>query len=150
MLRLTIELVPKPLWRNNLRELMGQYRWKKLREKVYADNGYKCAICGAEGVRLNCHEVWEYDDKNHIQRLRGFTALCNMCHAVKHIGMTGILAAQGNFDFEAVITHFCRVNQCDRSTWDKHYEESFRIWRERSKHQWKVDLGEFAHLVRNS
>lgn len=34
--------------------------------------------------RLECHEVWEYDEENSIQRLSGLLALCTWCHKVKH------------------------------------------------------------------
>jgi predicted restriction endonuclease len=157
-LRLTIE--PTQLSSdNNLRERMGAYRWGKLRKQVYADNGYKCAVCGAEGVQLSCHEIWDCDDKKHVQRLLGLTALCNMCHAVKHTHK-GVLAqailatrlgTQGYFDLEEeAAAHFMKVNQCDRATWDKHYDESLAVWEERSKHRWRIDLGEYAHLVTDS
>jgi hypothetical protein len=30
----------------------------------------------------------------------------------------------------------------------KHEDEAFRIWRERSKHKWNQDFGEFKELLR--
>jgi hypothetical protein len=67
--KLTIELVPKTCWYSNLRNAMPRSSWDKVRKKVYADYGHRCGVCSAANVRLNCHEIWEYDDQRHIQRL---------------------------------------------------------------------------------
>jgi len=145
-LRLTIELVPSTTWANNLRKYMSKKDWDKTRKKAYAKAGYRCEICGREG-RLSCHEIWEYDDKKHIQKLAGFIALCTMCHHVKHIGLAGILARDGKLDYEKVVEHFMVVNKCDRRTFEEHRERAFRIWEERSKHDWQIDLGDYNHII---
>jgi len=44
---------------------------------------------------------------------------------------------------EDLINHFCKVNNCSREDFEKHEEEAFRIWRERSKYEWKQDFGEY-------
>lgn len=144
---LKIELVPKTSWYSNLRSNISSSDWDKLRKQIYAQHQNVCGICGSQ-ERLNCHEIWEYDDKNHIQKLQGFTALCDMCHHVKHIGYAGILAQEGKLDFDKVIDHFTKVNNCDKSTFKLHYEEAFVQWNERSIHKWKVDLGEYKSIVK--
>jgi hypothetical protein len=140
-LKLTIELVPQTSWYNNMRQVMPRRDWDSLRRQVYADYQYRCGVCGASKVQLNCHERWAYDDTRHIQTLLGFIALCAMCHHVKHIGLAGVLASQGKLDFEEVIRHFLRVNGCDRATFKAHYDEAFRVWDERSRWAWEVRLG---------
>jgi len=146
-LKLTIELVPATSWYNNLRDKMRQSQWDKLRKNVYAEYEYKCGICGASEDRLNCHEIWEYDDTKHEQKLKGFIALCNMCHFVKHIGQANILAQQGRLDLEKVIEHFMEVNNCNRDTFEHHRQKAFGQWRERSLQEWLVDLGEYEDLI---
>src|SRR5690242_13163710 len=115
-LRLTIELVPSPLWNVNLRTAIGQTAWKKLSKSIR--DGYEgCGLCDtprAQLKRLNCHEIWLHDDERHIQNLQGFIALCDWCHHIKHIGLAGTLARQGQLDFERLIQHFLTVNQCTR------------------------------------
>jgi hypothetical protein len=148
-LKLTIELVPKTSWYNNMRKVLPKTEWDRLRKQTYAEYGHKCGICGAEG-RLNCHEIWEYDDCNHRQRLLGFIALCDLCHHVKHIGLAGILASKGQLDYEKAVEHFMKVNRCGRRGFDKHRKKAFTQWAERSKHDWQVDLGEYEALVRKS
>jgi hypothetical protein len=146
-LKLKIELVPSTSWYDNLRKHMDKKDWDQIRHKVYADYRYRCGICCDEG-RLNCHEIWEYDDKRHVQRLIGFITLCDMCHHVKHIGLAGILAEEGKLDYEKVIEHFIKVNNCSRNTFVKNKREAFTQWEERSTHKWKVDLGEYKDVVK--
>jgi len=144
---LKVELVPKTSWYNNLREEMTRNNWDKIRKMTYANYKYKCGICGSEG-RLNCHEIWEYDDKRYVQKLMGFIALCDMCHHVKHIGLAGILAQRGELDYEKIVEHFMKVNNCDRRTFEEHREKAFKEWNRRSQHQWQVDLGEYKNMIR--
>jgi hypothetical protein len=148
VLKLSIELVPQTSWYSNLRGEMNKADWDKVRKNTYAAYGYKCGICGSDKGQLHCHEIWEYNDTNHTQTLKGFIALCVMCHHVKHIGLAGILAKRGELDFDAVVKHFMKVNGCNKGTFEKHYEEAFEIWRMRSLHQWKIDLGEYTSLVK--
>ena len=62
-MKLEIDLVPSTAWYSNLRKKVSQKDWDRIRKQSYADANHKCTICGAEG-RLNCHEIWKYDDKN--------------------------------------------------------------------------------------
>ncbi len=144
-LKLTIELVPSTSWYNNVRSAVPRSAWDKLRRRTYADYGYKCGICGAQG-RLNCHEIWRYDDGNQVQALAGLIALCDMCHHVKHLGRAGLLAAEGKLDYEKVVQHYMRVNACDRQTFEVHKTAAFRKWRERSRTGWTVDLSLLQQL----
>jgi hypothetical protein len=139
-LRLTIELVPQSCWYSNLRQVLPREAWDRLRRQVYTACGYRCAICGTRG-QLHCHEVWSYDDAAHVQRLEGFQALCADCHHIKHLGHAGILASQGKLDYERLVAHFLRVNQCDRATFERHQAEAFAQWEERSRHEWTTDFG---------
>ncbi len=145
-MRLTIELVPRTSWYSNMRSVMPQSAWDRLRKSVYAEYNHRCGVCGAED-RLECHEIWEYDDKNHIQTLRGFIALCALCHRVKHIGLAGIHAREGKLDYEQVIEHFMRVNECNRKAFEQHKKQAFEQWRLRSQYQWQVNLGDYESLV---
>ncbi len=141
-LLLTIELVPQTCWHSNMRKVLPQAEWDKLRKQVYTQYHHQCGICGAAGI-LHCHEIWHYDDEAHIQTLRGFIALCVWCHHVKHIGLAGILANEGKLDYEQVVAHFLKVNACNRASFEQHRKAAFEQWRARSKHQWKTDLGEW-------
>ena len=146
-LKLKVELVPSTSWYKNLRKHTHKADWDKIRKKAYTDFGDMCGICGKKG-KLNCHEIWEYDDQTHTQKFGGFIALCNMCHYVKHIGLAGILASQGKLNYEKVIEHFMKVNNCDRRMFEAHKKRAFEKWHERSQHQWKIDFGEYSGVIR--
>ena len=146
-LKLKIELVPETSWYNNLRNSMDRKDWDRIRKQTYADYQHRCGICGDES-KLNCHEIWEYDDKNHIQKLVGFIALCDYCHHVKHIGLADILAKRGELDYQKVVEHFMKVNSCSENTFIKHRREAFDQWRERSNYEWQVDTGEYKNVVK--
>lgn len=72
-----------------------------------------------------------------------------MCHHVKHIGLAGILALEGKLDYEKVVEHFMNVNNCDRRTFEEHKKRAFEKWREQSKHEWHIDLGEYKSIIQN-
>jgi hypothetical protein len=136
-LKLTIELVPKSSWYDNVRTHVSKEVWDKLRNEVYFQASYKCEICGGKGHKwpVECHEVWEYDDVNHIQKLVRLIALCPNCHTTKHAGFAIL---KGNEDI--VIEQLMRVNKMTDKEADEHITKAFEIWRERSKHNWTVDI----------
>lgn len=145
-MKLTIGLVPSSCWYSNLRNKVGVLAWDVLRKQAYKDAGYRCAVCGAIG-RLFCHEIWSYDDERHIQKLLGFEALCESCHNVRHIGLAGIKAAQGELDYDSLVAHFLKVNSCSREVFDEHERLAFEIFERRSAHKWVCDLGKYKTLI---
>lgn len=149
-LKLKIELVPSTSWYNNLRKCLNRQDWDKIRKKAYANANYKCEICG-EKEQLHCHEKWNYDDEKLIQELEGFEAICVNCHMIKHAGFS-MHTEEGRrkFNRDKLIAHFCKVNNCDRDDFMKHENEAFKIWRERTQYQWKVDLGEYKKMVKSA
>jgi len=151
--RLVIELVPSTVWFSSLHNMYmesGQRsKWKKIKKELFEKEGQRCWICGKEGERLEAHEFWEYDDEHHIQKLVAIHHLCDECHRIKHIGLwcyTDVgrekLARLG-LSKEDLINHFCKVNNCSRKEFEKHEEEALKIWGERSKCEWKQDLGKY-------
>ena len=140
-LKLTIELVPSN-WGINLANMLKEKKWNEIRKKMLDKYENKCAICGSV-ERLCCHEKWKYDDQRHIQKLTGFIILCSLCHGVKHIGRTEGLAKKGKLDYEIYVKHFMKVNNCDRSTFEKHRNAAFKEWEERRKYTWNMDFGRY-------
>ncbi len=134
---LTVELVPKPLWRLNGPQLVGQANWNKLRKIVYKKASYLCEICGGRGPKhpVDCHEIWRYDDENHIQQLIRLIALCPSCHQVKHIGRA-IMRNRG----ATAIAHLAQMNDWTKAQTDEYLRLVSSIWRERCKHQWQQNL----------
>lgn len=146
-LRLTIELVPSTAWGQNLRDLLTRGQWDTLRRLIYKHYGYRCGVCQASDTTLYCHEIWEYDDTAHVQKLTGLIALCKWCHHCKHMGHAGILALDGELNFAQVIAHFLQVNGCTREEYKAHSAQVWATWKERCKYEWTLDIGKYARLV---
>lgn len=134
---LTIELVPKTSWYTNVRSEVTDEEWDAIRRAVYRRADYQCEVCGGQGDDhpVECHEVWEYDDENHVQRLKRMIALCPDCHQVKHIGYA---SSQGK-GHEAA-EHLSEVNGWSLERAMEYINDSFEQWRERSQHDWDVDI----------
>ncbi len=138
-LKLTIELIPSSVWSQNLRSILKPKVWAGLRKEVCRKYNYRCVICGSKG-KLQAHEVWEYDDKDHIQRLKDVIAVCSKCHLVKHIGFAGILGTKKKIDYENLVKHFMKVNKCSHETFEKHLKEAIKKFEELSRYDWQIDL----------
>ena len=147
-LKLTIELVPSSAWQNNLRHVLTKKMWDHIRKKVYMKYEGRCAICGKTPKKLHAHEVWEYDDENHVQILKDIIPVCSLCHLVKHPGFASVNEARGGAPMVAVIAHFCRVNKVGKDAFQKHYEEEAKKWEERSKYEWTMDLSHHKRLIK--
>lgn len=135
--KLSIELVPKSCFYTNVRSNVSREEWDKIRKQVYKKANYRCEICGGQGNNhpVECHEVWEYDDMNHIQKLIGMVALCPNCHQVKHIGLAGIRGSQNE-----AIKHLRKINQWDKNKANEYMANCFKIWSWRNQFAWKLDI----------
>jgi hypothetical protein len=135
--RLTVELVPKPCWWSNVRSIVDPPVWDQLRRKVYRQCGWRCEICGGRGPEhpVEAHEVWAYDDEQHVQRLVRLTGLCPPCHEVKHIGLAGV---RGHG--ERAQRHLAAVNGWTEQQTDAYLLGVFDRWYERNRHIWRLEL----------
>jgi nitrate/TMAO reductase-like tetraheme cytochrome c subunit len=134
---LSVELVPKTSHFQNLRKFVSASSWKKLSTETAARAKNKCEICGGKGKRwaVECHEIWDYDDTNRIQKLKGLIALCPDCHGVKHIGLKFIQ------DFgEQATEHLADINGWEIDHTRSYLKAVKDVYRERSRYKWKLDL----------
>ncbi len=154
--RLTVELVPKTSWYNNVRALVDELGWDRIRRQVYRQADYRCEICGGRGPEhpVECHEVWRYDDRTRMQMLVRMIALCPACHQVKHLGFANV-KGKG----QQARAHLARVNGWTLEQADAHISEAFRVWAQRSQGSWTLDLeglrpyvlgSEYVRIVRNA
>ena len=141
---LTIELVPSSSWGDNLRSRLKQSQWDMLRKKAYAAANHQCEICGGKGTNqgynwpVECHEVWDYDDTKHVQKLVRLIALCPRCHQVKHFGL-----AQMRGQGERALQHLGKVNGWTKAAALEHSYKALAKWSVRSQQDWHLDL---SHL----
>lgn len=138
---LTIELVPSTSWFDNVRSAVTTSQWDFLRKKVYNEANNICEVCGGKGKKhpVECHEIWDYNDKKLIQKLERMIALCPDCHMVKHIGLAQI---QGKF--EKAILHLMKVNKINKNEAMLYIKKSFDLWNKRSAKKWQVDISELT------
>jgi len=135
--RLTIELVPRSCWFDNVRSAVSSSDWKRLRQQTARAAGWKCQICGGKGPRwpVECHEIWHYDDDRQCQTLTGLIALCPSCHEVKHMGFSGLRGKK-----DEAVAHLALVNGWSLLGAFDYVDEAFDVWRERSRHAWQLDI----------
>lgn len=132
--RITVELVPRSSWYSNVRSNVSREQWDRIRKSVYKEHDWTCELCGAKG-RVECHEMWHYDDVQHIQTLVRMMCLCSACHEVKHIGLAQV---RGRGDIALV--HLAKVNGWTWERAERYVREKFSVWSRRSQHEWKLNL----------
>lgn len=122
---------------NNVRVVLTAEQWDILRKRVSAAAWDVCQICGGVGPAhpVECHEIWEYNEKTKIQKLAGMIALCPSCHLVKHFGFARVTGKE-----EAAFKHFMKVNELTKKEAEAEITKAFETWRKRSLVDWKLDL----------
>lgn len=139
--KLSIELIPSTCHFSNVRTTVKPSEWDKIRFISYEAANNRCEICGDTGKNqgykhnVECHEIWEYDDENHIQKLVGLISLCPICHQVKHIGRAIAIGKQYQ-----CFAQLAKVNKWTQEQVQEHLLASFALHKERSKFQWELDL----------
>ena len=93
---------------------------------------------------MNLDPVWSYDDEKHVQKLEGFILLCETCHYTKHLDIAETLADRGMLDYEKLVEHFCKVNNCSREEFEESKAKAFETWERRSQYKWKRDFGKYG------
>jgi 5-methylcytosine-specific restriction endonuclease McrA len=137
MKKLTIELVPSTSWYTNVRSNVSKSEWDKIRKKCYAAASHKCEICGGKGRKhpVECHEVWDYDDKLKVQKLTSLVSLCPSCHQVKHAGLSIMRGLERD-----VIFQLMAVNKYTRADAIKDIQDAFEVYHKRSDSTWDVNI----------
>jgi len=102
--KLLPELIPYSMHYKNVRSVLSDEDWKEVARISYKNSNHRCDICGARG-RMECHEIWDFNDKKLVQKLVGLTTLCHECHQVKHIGLARKLGWFGD-----ALEHMSKIN----------------------------------------
>lgn len=134
---LTIELVPSTCWFSNVRNHISSAEWNKVKKHTFTKANYRCEVCNGVGHKhpVECHELWHYDDTNHIQTLTGTIALCPDCHTVKHMGLAQIRGVGVKAE-----RWLAKVNNWDNSKTSQYVAGAFSQWRTRSRYDWTLNI----------
>ena len=141
---LPIELIPKSMHQYNVRARITEEQWKavcKVVHKKNVGNKWHCQVCHQKGTTqgfnhpVECHEVWEFDDKTRTQKLVNLKTLCPLCHKFTHLG----LATKQGFA-NTVKEHGLRIRRMSISSIEKELKQQYSIANERGQYNWKLDL----------
>lgn len=130
---LTPELIPYKMHGKNVRAVLSQEDWQTVARHSYKEAGHRCEICNVKG-RLECHEIWQFNDKKLIQSLTGLITLCPDCHRVKHIGLARKMGWYGD-----ALEHMAKVNQVSKKRAKQHIEYA-EIAVKNRKEEYQLDL----------
>ena len=139
---LTVDLIPRSCWGQNLRKVVSPQTWKNLKSEFAAKYflwGEKrnCMICSRPlSLDWDLHEVWNFNEKDKTQKLIELLALCPDCHAVNHIGLA---AKRGKLD--QAVAHLKLVNGWSDKQAQEHIRQAIETWERRSKLTYQLDIG---------
>lgn len=135
-MKLHIELIPKTCWGSNLRTKLKKSDWDKIRKNIYSNEKMCCHICGEQCKSLDAHEVWEFDEKNHIQKLLEIIGVCKPCHNSIHYGRAQQIAYE-----KQAQEQFLKFNDCEMIDLQEEFLRVQSDYIRRSKiDNWKLDL----------
>ncbi|GAB1782025.1 HNH endonuclease [Priestia aryabhattai] len=123
--KLKIDWKPAAFRGHSVKRNISQSLWRKIRKQILEEREHKCRICGYEPDEVNLrylelHEIERYDEDNLICTLEGMDLICKRCHAFHHLGFT--LSRTTEEQFNELIQHFIKVNNCTEEEFIKHYK----------------------------
>jgi hypothetical protein len=127
------ELIPYTMHGKNVRAVLTAEDWQSVARISYKEAGHRCEICNARG-RLECHEIWKFNDKKLVQSLIGLITLCPDCHRVKHIGLARKMGWYGD-----ALDHMAKVNGISKKK-AKQYIEYAEMEVKKRKEEYDLDL----------
>ena len=148
-----IQMVPEPLWGNNMRARITQTKWDKVRARLLEERGMTCEMCGKQEAlsrSLHLHEEWEYDEITTpaTATLLSMSLICWHCHACEHWGRTKQLATKGYPKaIDDTIDHFCRLNGVTEDEFRTHELTALEDWNRRNQLEWRIDLGNIQNWI---
>lgn len=130
------DMLPTTSWESNLRALLSEAEWDRLRKFCYQAAGNTCVSCGSRGEpHIEAHESWSFDEARGIQRLRGLLALCPTCHKAKHLGFANRIGL-----LPQVLERLKWLNDWDDATLKRELARVERRQEELSLRKWTLDL----------
>ena len=134
--KLYIYMIPKTTYFKNVRSLFTEGDWNLIRHHIYERVNNKCECCGKKRMKyLDAHERWEFDEEKGTQKLVRIIALCRLCHSATHYGHS-----KRTKNMDKINSHIKKVNNYSDEELKEHIEDSYKIWKERNKTKWNLDL----------
>jgi hypothetical protein len=139
------DLLPENVWGSNLRGILSQADWDRIRIPVCEAGGMVCRVCGqvshdpASGRprRPDCHELWRFELSRSmaVQRLASLVPLCVDCHRVQHLGRANALG-----ELPLVVMQLRNVNCWSDTEIRAALENAGQRIEWRRSYEWDLDL----------
>lgn len=130
------DMLPTTTWESNLRTILSDAEWDRLRKFCYQAAGNTCIACGSRGEpHVEAHEAWKFDEATGIQTLRGLLCLCPTCHKAKHLGYANRIGR-----LPQVLDRLMWLNDWDEPTLARELAKVEQRQEELSKRAWTLDL----------
>ena len=144
-LKLNFEIIPTGAFNFNLRSQFSKKAWDIIRKDAYQRADGKCSICNSPSIRLEAHEVWEFNKEKKIQKLKDVIGICHKCHTVIHINRAHLTN-----EIDVAIAHFKRVNNVDYQGYVKALKDANEKNIELSKiYDWSLDLSYLEKFIKD-
>lgn len=132
-----VDLIPETSWGASLANILTTSAWAQMRDQVIRDAG-GCEDCGY-GDKLECHELWSYDEVTGVQTLRGLRSVCSLCHETYHLGLASVHNRYG-----LAIARLALINRINKREVADFEEAIFSKFLQRSELEWALDLSLLA------
>jgi hypothetical protein len=130
------DMLPTTSWEANLRTILSEAEWDRLRKFCYQAAGNTCIACGSRGEpHVEAHEAWRFDEKTGVQTLRGLLCLCPTCHKAKHLGFANRIGR-----LPQVLERLMWLNDWDEPTLAQELAKVEARQEELSQRTWTLDL----------
>lgn len=132
-----VDLIPETSWCSSLANMLATRSWRLVRD-VVIDRAGGCEDCGHR-EKLECHEIWSYDEDSGVQKLEGLRSVCSECHETYHLGYASV---RDRYDvaFRRLVT----INRILKHEEAEFEEEIFSKFLRRSELEWSLDLSLLA------
>lgn len=132
-----VDLIPETSWCSSLANMLSAKSWKLLRDVVIAMAG-GCEDCGARD-KLECHEIWSYDEDHGVQKLSALRSVCKDCHETYHLGYASI---RNRYDI--AFNRLVMMSRILKHEEEEFEDEIFSKFLRRSEIEWTLDLSLLA------
>jgi hypothetical protein len=136
--KLHADLVPRQNHYKSVKQFLEDSEWDIVRKQVYKKYKYKCLICGSENTELHVHELWIYNYKAEIQKLKKMVCLCELCHLHQHLGYSKILIKRGEIHAGIFVEHWLNVNNAPIKEFKIYAKKVFKLYKFKRYLNWKL------------
>lgn len=130
------DMLPSNVWEANLRHLLSDEEWDRLRKFCYQAAGNTCIACGSRGEpHVEAHEAWSFDERTGVQKLKALLCLCPTCHKAKHLGFANRIGR-----LPQVLDKLMWLNDWDADQLNAELAKVQARQEALSKREWTLDL----------